>query len=74
MVYEKEKKDKLEATIDWLRTLLARRGRANAALGEALAEEYTNMLNALGKAWFVQIGFISNYLFNFNLKIWRATK
>ncbi len=46
--YEKERKNKLEPLIDWIRKLLIKKEKSQVVILNLLEDEYINMLNALG--------------------------
>ena len=46
--YAKEKKERLEVLIDWLRKLITKKEKSLPCVLNLLEEEYVNMLNALG--------------------------
>lgn len=55
ILYEKEKKEKLETLIDWIRNLIIKKAKSHNILLHVLEEQYINLLNALGKLIYTKI-------------------
>ena len=51
IAYEKEKKDKLEILVDWLRKLIISKGKTDMNVLTILQTEYVNILNSIGKEY-----------------------
>jgi len=49
VAYAKEKKEKLETLLDWLRRLVIRKEKSLKIVLTILEDEFINLLNALGK-------------------------
>jgi hypothetical protein len=51
IAYEKEKKEKLEILVDWLRKLIINKGKDSSVLS-ILENEYVNILNSIGTEFY----------------------
>jgi hypothetical protein len=51
MAHIKEKRDKIEPVIDWLRKLIIKKEKKNKIVLTVLDEEYLNILNSIGKKY-----------------------
>ena len=47
MLYEKEKKDKIETIIDWIRRLIISKEKTHKIVVNLLEDDYINILNSI---------------------------
>ncbi len=60
VLFAKEKREKLETIVDWVRKLIIRKEKQQPPVLSLLEEEYMNIINTIGRWYVWNVGSLQN--------------